>query len=109
MSNRDRYDDDDGRTVADMSRVEGRSIVSSLVGMKGAEWMTRGRNAADHPSGTIGGSASAPPCSQTQQFDREECGAAIWGALGASLLIGMIYLTVFAAVIVLLLFLWGVL
>ncbi len=73
------YDDDDGRTVADMSRVEGRSIVSM------------------------------PFHDQTQQFDRKERRAVIRGALGASLLIGVVYLAVFAIVIVLLLFLWGAL
>ena len=46
---------------------------------------------------------------QTQQFDRKERRAVIRGALGASLLIGVVYLAVFAIVIVLLLFLWGAL
>ena len=78
MGNR-QYDDDDGRTVADMSRVERRSIVSM------------------------------PFHDQTQQFDRKERRAVIRGALGASLLIGVVYLAVFAIVIVLLLFLWGAL
>ena len=78
MGNR-QYDDDDGRTVADMSRVEEHSIVSM------------------------------PSHDRTQQFDREERRAVIRGALGASLLIGVVYLAVFAIVIVLLLFLWGAL
>lgn len=90
------YEEDDGRTVADMSVLEKRSILTDWIGVRGA--------------GSIAKRRSDVPCSaNVGEIDHSERRAAIRGALGASLLIGCIYLAVFAVIILVLLFLWGVL
>ena len=83
------YDDDDGRTIADMSGLEGRSITSAFK-------ETRRKRKEEKLDPEI-------------QADKKTRRSYTLGAVGAGLLIGSIYLIVFAIVIVFLLFIWGVL
>ena len=83
------YDDDDGRTIADMSGLEGRSITSAFK-------ETRRKKQEEKLNPEI-------------REDKKTRRAYTFGAVGAGLLIGGIYLIVFAIVIVFLLLIWGVL
>lgn len=87
------YDDDDGRTIADMSGLEGRSITSVF------------RDARKNRKEEKEKLASDPE----YQADRSTRRSYTFGAVGAGLLIGMVYLVAFAALILFLLFIWGVL
>ena len=88
---------DDGRTVADMSHVEKPTYASGWIGRRGAEKLAEPRNR--YPEGN---SMQAGP-----EMDSEERRASILGALGASLLIGLVFIGAAGALIALLLFLWG--
>ena len=85
-----RDDYDDGRTVADMSALpERRWRPAKRQAHAGAE----GVPGEDRPWET--------------QMTRQERLAAVFGAMGAALLIGLIYLAAFGIVIFLLLKVWG--
>ncbi len=95
MNPRDRRlaDDDDGRTVADMSEVGRPSL---LLPRFDAPWERA-------PEGEPKGAAPAP---QTQ-IDRSERRAMLGGALSAGLLIGLVFAAGFAILILLIQWIWG--
>ena len=87
--------EDDGRTVADMSGVSRPSYASSWIGEKAASELSaagekrRARNTAD-----------------LIEMDDRERRAAVFGALGAALLIGLIFIAAAGILIAALLFFW---
>ena len=83
------YDDDDGRTVADMSGIERQPLLLPRFHRKDRD----GEEQAD---------AAAPE----EEWSREDRRAVIFGSIGAVLLIGVIFLAAAAAVIALLLTVW---
>ena len=94
----DRKDEwDDGRTVADMSHVEKPTYASGWISRRGEEKLAKPLNR--YPEGP--GTQTGP------QMDSEERLASILGALGASLLIALVFIGAAGALIALLLFLWG--
>ncbi len=84
---RDNYDD--GRTVADMSGIPQRRFPAGQQPGDAANDLKRGE---ERPWET--------------QFTRQERLATVFGAMGAAVLIGLIYLVAFGLVIFLLLRLW---
>ena len=85
----DRDNSDDGRTAADMSALSQRRIPTG---------QRPGAAANDQERGEV-----RP---WETQFTRQERLAAVFGAMGAALLIGLIYLAAFGLVIFLLLRIW---
>jgi len=87
------YDDDDGRTIADMSGVDRQSVFSGLfAGLRFSG--SRGRRDRRKADAGQGGQ---------QMMDREERRGYIFGAMSAGIVIGLIILAVFAIAIVLIL------
>ena len=82
------YEDDDGRTIADMSDIQGQNLFSFKIPEKKAQ---REEN-NDRP--------------WENRMSREERQATVFGTLGASLAIGMCYIVGLGAVIGLLLLIW---
>ena len=85
-----RYDDDDGRTVADMSGIERQPLLLPRLPRKRRD-------------------AAPPEEAQTEPqpaWSKEDRRALISGALGAALLIGAIFVAAGALVIAFLLLLW---
>ena len=89
------YDDDDGRTIADMSDVSRPSFASGWISRRGEENLRKNRIDPQKRS-------SVP-----EELDPREQRAAVLGALGAALLIGLLFLGAFAAAIALMLAAWG--
>ena len=93
------YDDDDGRTVADMSGVDRQSVMSGLfVGLRfsGGSGKKQRETGADSPE-------------QQVTLKKKERKGYIFGAMSAALVIGLIILAVFALAIVIILWIGGVL
>ena len=96
-----RYDDDDGRTIADMSGVERRSPFA----FHSTQEMRKGTPGADDSA------ASGPDYSEyyrrrEEEMSKGESFHTIMGALGAGLLVAGIFIVVFAIVIILMLIFW---
>ena len=90
---------DDGRTIADMSGVERQPLLLPNIGP------IRKRREERKAAKTSG---------QKQEYiesseDKETRKAYVGGAIGASLLIALVYLGAFALLVVILLLIWGVL
>ena len=100
-----KYDDDDGRTIADMSDLPDVSALGSWSGLRGAKG---GLGAVF--SGGFGRSSRRGNETKNEipapEMDGEERRMYVLGMLKASLGIGMIYIIAFAVFIGLLLFLW---
>ena len=92
MARDKRYDDDDGRTVADMSGVSRPNLLSFR--------RTNDEQPA-RPAPTPEEPAEDRPWDTSGQFTREERHAYILGALGAALLIGLAFAVGIAIVILL--------
>ena len=91
------YDDDDGRIVADMSDVERQPMLIPRPGQ-----MRKGRrDLADMPEDT------ASSRQETVSLDADERRAMISGAVSAGLLVVGVLAAAFAALILLILKVWG--
>jgi len=98
------YDDDDGRTIADMSGVDRQSVFSGLfAGLRFSRPARERRAGPEHPEENAEGSGPQPV------LEKEERRGYILGAMSAGLLIGLIILAVFALAIVVILWIGGVL
>lgn len=103
MSKKDRFEDD-GRTIADMSGIERPPLlIPNLKGLKKKRAEQNADAQENDPSGN-----------DYRRFyksaeDKETRKAYLGGAVGASLLIALIYLGAFALLVVILLLIWGVL
>lgn len=84
-----KYDDDDGRTIADMSGLERPSIIMPQFVRRKDKSKTK---AASDVNNT--------------DLNREERRSYIWGALSAALLITAIFIVVFGVAIWLMLTVW---
>ncbi len=94
-------DDDDGRTIADMSGVEHPSLLGSLVGARMSDAIKRpGRSAQESPS------RKDRPWEDTG-LSREERRWYLLGALKAALLIAVVFIAGLGLFIALLLLLWN--
>ena len=93
MGKDDRREDDDGRIVADMTFLEDRP----LTGIK-----VPGSDSAPKPMEA--GDSSYP--TDLPDLGKEGRGAAFRGALGATLLIGGVYIVAAAVLIGILIFIW---
>lgn len=82
------YEDDDGRTIADMSDIQRQNLFSFKV----PEKKSHHEEENDRP--------------WENRMSREERRATVFGALGASLAIGMCYIIGLGAVIGFLLLIW---
>lgn len=91
------YEDDDGRTIADMSELSGRPNLL-LGGL--ADGLRRKK-----PEPTAPGRPSRPW--ENNAFTPKERRMAILGALKASLLVGMAYVLGLGAIILLMILFWG--
>lgn len=83
-----KYKDDDGRTIADMSDIQGQNLFS----FKAPSKKSYQEETNDRP--------------WENRMSREERQAAVFGALGAALAIGMCYIVGLGAVIGILLLIW---
>lgn len=81
----DKHFEDDGRVIADMSGVQRRRL-----------WLPVKDSEAE----------DTRPWDESGKWNRRERKYALWGALSASLLIGLVYLAGFGIVIFLLTLLW---
>ena len=94
------YDDDDGRTIFDMSGVERQPlIIPDLHKLKELKQERKTREAE----------ALRREFPKETREEKKTRKSYVFGALGAGLLIGLVYLVVFAVLIVVLLLIWGVL
>ena len=89
------YDDDDGRTIADMSTLERRSVLSGVMTGLVLDQKLSGKRSKQRS------------VEKKQALDKSERRMYTVGAMGAGLVIGLIFLAVFAAAIVLILLLAG--
>jgi len=89
---------DDGRTVADMSGLDGGTFIGRLRRVRSERRAQAGKE--NFPSG------GAQPYGQAEN-DRKTRRYYTLGAVGAGLLIGAVYLVAFAALILLMLFIFG--
>ena len=108
------YEDDDGRTVADMSDLPDVSFLGRWSGLHGDKSGGRGSifgfgrhsgggsGGGNGSGGPYGGRNSIP----APEMDSDERRMYVLGMLKASLGIGMIYVIAFAAFVGLLLLLW---
>ncbi len=83
------YDDDDGRTIADMTDVGAHPVIAPRFSKRRKE----------HPEEAH---SSAPE----NPISRSERRGFVWGALSAALLIGAVFMTVIAAAIAIMLLVW---
>ena len=102
MKQQKTYDDDDGRTIADMSGVERPNLFS----FRSTQSLRNGI-----PPENEEGSSAEPDYSKyynraPEEMSRKEAFQAIMGSLGAALLIAGIFIAVFAIVIILMLIFW---
>ena len=88
------YDDDDGRVIADMTGIDDRPVVSRWLGLPDGE-----RKRSERPR-------VSPPGQAQSEMDPEERRFFIFGAMKASLMIGMVYVIIFAVVIGILVIIW---
>ena len=100
MNNRD-YDDDDGRVVADMSGIDDRSIVGRWLGLPEGKVKSRREITDRQERQSLRADAYG-----SGEMDSEERRFFIFGAMKASLLVGMAYLVVFAIVIGIFVLIW---
>ncbi len=87
------YEDDDGRTIADMSGVTRRNLFQ--IRFPGE----RGEDKDSAPQWPPKNEKEDRPWDTSGQINRQERRAYIWGALGAALLIGLPYAIVIALAI----------
>ena len=103
------YEDDDGRTVADMSDLPDVSFLGRWSGLHGDR---SGGHGSIFGFGRRGGGGSGDPFGGRRneipapEMDSDERRMYVLGMLKASLGIGMIYVIAFAAFVGLLLLLW---
>ena len=88
-----KYDDDDGRTVADMSGIEQQPML--MPSASSIRRVKEGRADPDAPQGADDKHYELRP----EQLDREGRRAMIGGALSAMLLVGGVMFAAFAALI----------
>ena len=106
------YDDDDGRIIADMSDVERQPLL-----IPRPDSLKRGRRDfgdtsgdSDRAYGSAGSASSATPYAsgnETVNLDADERRAMIGGAVSAGLLVVGVIAASFAALILLILKVWG--
>ena len=97
MSKR-RYEDDDGRTVADMSGIEPQPMLIPRIYKRRDRADFREPDAPD---------ANDRPWDTSGELNREERNAAIGGALKAGLLIGLTFLVAGALAIIAMQTMWS--
>ena len=90
MEDNKRYDEDDGRVIADMSGVERQPLF-----FPGADSIERVKENRSAPAEPHGGSRSSGP----EYLDKEGRRAMIGGALSAMLLVGGLIAAAFAVLI----------
>ena len=126
------YEDDDGRTIADMSEVGARSVFSGLLTTENSVLRRSRRRSSLEEQSSSSREHSAPghslPGHSSQEYsgqssftqskksvssyvsvDRKERRMYIFGAIGAGLLVVLLLLAGFAVVILLILWIGGVL
>ncbi len=115
---RDQRDDDDGRTVADMSGVSGPGLFGGLFGRRLKDVRSSGRkkpspDAGDQERPDIFVSESAQteksPSALDQPMTPEERRMYMLGAIKAAVLIGLVYIVGIGGFVLLLLFVWDIL
>ena len=94
------YEDDDGRTVADMSGVV-RPNLWSVRFPSSAPWYKGGKKAAGEATAESAGAQEAPEAKPDpfRQISKEERGAFILAAVGSALAIAAVFGVVFAIAI----------
>ncbi len=99
------YDDDDGRSIADMSGVERRNLILPRLPIDDSE---EPRPSIEADDGIIydADEAQPRPWEVQRSLDRKETGAYILGATAAGLLLVLIFIGAGAAVIGLMLYFW---
>ncbi len=103
-----RQRDDDGRVIADMSGIEKPRLFGGLPGAFRGNGTEAGRAEEKRRSQAAGGDRGHVPPGWSEHIDLDgpERRAAVRGMLKGALLIGSVYLIIFAAVIALMYFLW---
>ena len=101
--------DDDNRVVADMSSLEDRGLVGSWFGMLDPSVRAKygpgsKRQGADQASNLMDGKPAG--MSQSTDFKKKKKRALIFYAMKYSFAIGMVFLTAFGLLILLLTILW---
>ena len=95
-------DDDDGRTIADMSGVDGHgSFLTNMIGLRGERKRRRGDEA---PSDATSGTRSSD---DRIDLTREERRWYIFGALGASFLIFLAFAVGLTLIVLLWMLFWN--
>ena len=85
-----KYDDDDGRVIADMSDLPSQSILGAWFGLRGRQ--------RQKPEEELRPSR--------EELSGEDRRVVMLAAIRAALSIGLVYVVIFAAVIAILLFVW---
>lgn len=93
------YDDDDGRTIADMSGVGRDNLIIPRLPPSKEERLKEGRERSDADTGR---EDSRPDI----ELNSDERKSYIFGAMSAGLLIALIFIAAFALLIVILLLIW---
>ena len=105
------YPEDDGRTVADMSGVERPALFGRVRRKAFRSRSESGRMGAAHPGQPLGEGGADKETAKgyeniPSQLEPEQCFAAVFGALSAALLVGLIFLGAAAALIAAMFFFW---
>ena len=96
MAKKKQYDDDDGRTVVDMSDVENpHSLIMPRFPKK------------DHPKNQNGENVTENRPWENFEFTKDERRSFVFGAMSASVLISLIFIVCFGIFIAILFFLAG--
>ncbi|MDO4331099.1 MAG: hypothetical protein Q4C58_00235 [Eubacteriales bacterium] len=100
------YDDDDGRTIADMSGIDrpGLFFPRKVGRLREHERESLAAKGAENPRG--GGSLGMRPWEENASLNKDERRMYILGALKAALLIGLAFVVGLGLLVALLLFLW---
>ena len=99
---RKEYEDDDGRTIADMSGVDNNSVLSGILTGLAVSKNRKEKRASGSQIDAHGQDNNY----LQEDFDKEHRKYYIFGALGSGLLIGAVYLAGFGLLILILLLIW---
>lgn len=105
------YPEDDGRTVADMSGVERPALFGRMHRKVFRSRSGNGRTGADRPDPLQGEENGEKKTAKrydhtSSQLEPEEYFAAVFGAVSAALLVGLVFLGAAAALIAAMFYFW---
>lgn len=100
------YDDDDGRTIADMSGVTGQNMFIPRRPVRD-ESSKSGSSSASQQEAQEESREKERPWESQESFTKEERRWFVLGALKAALLIGLVFILGLGLAILLMIWIWG--